>query len=250
MNLSSIEQYIRYIELDRDNVPSFSEYPFNLPAIRDLRTLLFHPQVTFIVGENGSGKSTILESIAVAYGFNAEGGTKNFNFTFRDTHSELNNYLKVVKGIKRPLNGFFFRAESFYNFASNIDDLDKEVSFGPPLINAYGGRSLHKQSHGESFFAVFLNKFSGNGIYILDEPEAALSPSRQMSMLTRMHELVREGSQFIIATHSPIIMAYPSALIYQIKEGFKQVRYEDTEHYQIMRSFLNNTQKMLNVLLE
>ena len=250
MGSNSFVQYIKYIELDRDKVPSFSEYPFNLPAIRNLNVLSFHPKVTFIVGENGSGKSTILESIAVEFGFNAEGGTRNFNFSSRATHSDLNQYIKVVKGIKRPRDGFFFRAESFYNFATNIDDLDSEMSFGPPLIDSYGGRSLHEQSHGESFFAVFLNKFSGEGIYILDEPEAALSPSRQMSMLTRMHELVREGSQFIIATHSPIIMAYPDARIYQIDEGFEQVNYEDTEHYQVMHSFLNNTQKMLKILLE
>lgn len=250
MKLSNLEQYIRYIELDRDNVPSFSEYPFNLPAIRDLQSLSFHPKVTFIIGENGSGKSTILESIAVAYGFNAEGGTKNFNFTSRATHSDLNNFMRVVKGTKKPRNGFFLRAESFYNFASNIDDLDREMSFGPPLIESYGGRSLHEQSHGESFFAVFLNKFSGEGIYILDEPEAALSPSRQMSMLSRMHELVCEGSQFIIATHSPIVMAYPDALIYQIREGFEKVSYEETEHYQVMSSFLNNREKMLSILLE
>lgn len=250
MGSNSFGEYIRYIELDRDKVPSFSEYPFNLPAIKNLDTLSFHPKVTFIVGENGSGKSTILESIAVKFGFNAEGGTRNFNFSSRATHSDLNQYIKVVKGTKRPQDGFFFRAESFYNFATNIDELDSEMSFGPPLINSYGGRSLHEQSHGESFFAVFLNKFSGKSIYILDEPEAALSPSRQMSMLTRMHELVGEGSQFIIATHSPIIMAYPNARIYQINEGFEQVNYEDTEHYQVMHSFLNNTQKMLNILLE
>jgi len=250
MGSNNFGEYIRYIELDRNKVPSFSEYPFNLPAIKNLDTLSFHPKVTFIVGENGSGKSTILESIAVKFGFNAEGGTRNFNFSSRATHSDLNQYIKVVKGTKRPQDGFFFRAESFYNFATNIDDLDSEMSFGPPLINSYGGRSLHEQSHGESFFAVFLNKFSGKSIYILDEPEAALSPSRQMSMLTRMHELVGEGSQFIIATHSPIIMAYPNARIYQINEGFEQVNYQDTEHYQVMHSFLNNTQKMLNILME
>lgn len=221
-----------------------------MPAIRDLQSLSFHPKVTFIIGDNGSGKSTILESIAVAYGFNAEGGTKNFNFTSRATHSDLNNFMRVVKGTKKPRNGFFLRAESFYNFASNIDDLDREMSFGPPLIESYGGRSLHEQSHGESFFAVFLNKFSGEGIYILDEPEAALSPSRQMSMLSRMHELVCEGSQFIIATHSPIVMAYPESLIYQIREGFEKVSYEETEHYQVMSSFLNNREKMLSILLE
>jgi predicted ATPase len=250
MESNGLSQYIRYIELDRGKVPSFSQYPFNLPAVKNLDKLLLHPKVTFIVGENGSGKSTILESIAVAYGFNAEGGTKNFNFSSRATHSDLNNYVKVVKGIEKPRTGFFLRAESFYNFASNIDDLDSEMSFGPPLIDSYGGRSLHEQSHGESFFAVFINKFSGEGIYILDEPEAALSPSRQMSMLTRIHELVREGSQFIIATHSPVIMAYPDAMIYQIKDAIEQISYEETEHYQVMRTFLNNTQKMLNLLLE
>lgn len=242
MKDSKLEQYIRSIELNRKNVPSFSEYPFNLPAVRDLQSLSFHPRVTFIIGENGSGKSTILESIAISYGFNAEGGTKNFNFSSRATHSNLSNYIKIIKGTKIPRTGFFLRAESFYNFASNVDDLE--------VVNSYGGRSLHEQSHGESFLALFLNKFTGEGIYILDEPEAALSPSRQMSMLTRMHQLVKEGSQFIIATHSPIIMAYPQAIIYQIKEGFVQVDYKETEHYQVTQSFLNNTQKMLSVLLE
>jgi predicted ATPase len=249
MDINSVQQYIRYIELDRERVPSFSEYPFNLPAIKNLQRLSLHPQVTFIVGENGSGKSTILESIAVAYGFNAEGGTKNFNFTSKATHSELNNYIKVVKGTQRPQDGFFLRAESFYNFASNIDDLDSEGG-GPPIINSYGGISLHEQSHGESFFALFRNRFGGKGIYILDEPEAALSPTRQMSMLSIMHELVGEGSQFIIATHSPIIMAYPSARIYEIKEGIETVAYEDTEHYQITRAFINNPKRMLKELLE
>lgn len=250
MDANSVKQYVRYIELNRERVPSFSEYPFNLPAIKNLQRLSFHPQVTFIVGENGSGKSTILESIAVAYGFNAEGGTKNFNFTSKATHSRLNSYIKVVKGTQRPRDGFFLRAESFYNLASNIDDLDSELSFGPPIIKSYGGISLHEQSHGESFFALFQNRFGGKGIYILDEPEAALSPTRQMSMLSIMHELVGEGSQFIIATHSPIIMAYPQAWIYEIKEGIETVKYEDTEHYQVTRAFINNPKKMLRELLE
>lgn len=244
------DQYIRSIELKRAAVPSFSEYPFNLAAIKNLDFLTFHPQVTFIVGENGSGKSTILESIAVAYGFNAEGGTKNFNFSSRATHSDLNKFVKLIKGLRRPEDGFFLRAESFYNLATNIDQLDEEGSFGPPLINYYGGRSLHEQSHGESFFAVFQNKFRGNGLYILDEPEAALSPSRQMSMIVRIHELVQQGSQFIIATHSPIIMAYPHAQIYQIEEGFNPVKYEETENYQVMKAFINNTKKMLDILME
>ncbi|MGE4273909.1 MAG: AAA family ATPase [Desulfitobacterium sp.] len=242
MESKRLSQYVRSIELTRDKVPSFSQYPFNLPAVRNLDTLSMHPKVTFFVGENGSGKSTILEAIAVAYGFNAEGGTKNFNFSSRATHSDLDHYVKIIKGVHKPRTGFFFRAESFYNLASNIDDLE--------VIQSYGGISLHEQSHGESFFAVFLNKFGREGLYILDEPEAALSPSRQMSMLARMHELIEEGSQFIIATHSPIIMAYPDATIYQIQDEIEQVSYEETEHYQIMRTFLNKPQKMLKLLLE
>lgn len=202
------------------------------------------------MGENGSGKSTILEAIAVAYGFNPEGGTRNFNFSSRATHSELNQYLRLVKGLSRPKDGFFLRAESFYNLATNIDELDVEPAFGPRVIDSYGGRSLHEQSHGESFFAVFQNKFQGQGIYILDEPEAALSPTRQMSVLARIHELVQQGSQFIIATHSPIILAYPLAGIYQIQDGIEVVNYEETEHYRIMRAFMNNRQKMLNILLD
>jgi len=243
-----MNQYIRSVELRKDKISSFSKYPFCLPAIQNLNELKFHPNVTFIVGENGTGKSTILEAIAVAYGFNPEGGTKNFNFSSMNTHSELYNYIKLIKGVKRPRDGFFLRAESLYNVASNIDELDKE-GIEPKIIKSYGGRSLHEQSHGESFLAIFLNRFMGKGIYILDEPEAALSPSRQMTLITRMHELVGQESQFIIATHSPIIMAYPHSVIYEIKEDFKVVKYEETEHYQIMRAFVNNTQKMLDVLM-
>jgi predicted ATPase len=247
MDEVNFNQYIRSVKLNRDKVASFREYPFCLPAINDLTDLKLHPRVTFIVGENGTGKSTILEAIAVAFGFNPEGGTKNFNFSSNDTHSQLYDYIKLIKGAKTPKDGFFLRAESFYNVATNIDELERD---DPGLLSSYGGCSLHKQSHGESFFAVFMNRFKGNGLYILDEPEAALSPSRQMSMISRINELVSKGSQFIIATHSPIIMAYPDSVIYEIKNGFKEVKYEETEHYQVMKTFLNNTQKMLNVLME
>jgi len=249
MELGNMNQYIRSVELLRDKIPSFKEYPFFLDAVRNLSNLKFHPGVTFIIGENGTGKSTVLEAIATAYGFNPEGGTKNFNFSTMDTHSDLHNYIRLVKGVSKPKDGFFLRAESFYNVATNIDELDKETA-GPPLINYYGGKSLHQQSHGESFLALLINKFRGKGIYILDEPEAALSPTRQMTMISRINELVQEGSQFIIATHSPIIMAYPDAVIYEIKEGFQTVRYEETEHYQVSRNFLNNTQKMLDILMK
>ena len=246
MDILKNKQYLRSIELRRDKIESFSKYPFYLPAIKNLRNLEFHPKVTFIVGENGTGKSTILEAIATSYGFNPEGGTKNFNFSSRDTHSELQEYIRLIKGIVMPKDGFFLRAESFYNFASNVDDLDREK---PGLLNSYGGASLHKQSHGESFFAVFMNRFGGKGVYILDEPEAALSPSRQMAMISRMHDLIEAGSQFIIATHSPIIMAYPDAVIYEINNEIRSVKYEETEHYQVMKNFINNTQGMLDILM-
>ena len=245
MGVLQSNQYLRSIKLKRDIISSFSKYPFCLPAIKNLSSLEFHPKVTFIVGENGTGKSTILEAIAVACGFNAEGGTKNFNFTTSDTHSQLHDYIKLVRGVRKPTDGFFLRAESFYNLATNIDELDRE---NPGLFSSYGGKSLHKQSHGESFFSVFMNRFEGNGLYILDEPEAALSPSRQMAMITRIHELVKLNSQFIIATHSPIIMAYPNSTIYEIKEKIELVRYEETEHYQIMKSFINNN-TMLDIII-
>ena len=210
MDSLKYNQYLRCIELCRERIQSFSEYPYCLPAIKDLSILEFHKKVTFIVGENGTGKSTILEGIAVAYGFNPEGGTRNFNFSTNDTHSDLHKNLKLVKGVKRPNDGFFLRAESFYNMATNIDDIG--------VANSYGGVSLHLQSHGESFLSVIRNRFSGHGLYILDEPEAALSPSRQMSFLVIMDELIKQGSQFIIATHSPIIMAYPDSIVYELNE--------------------------------
>ena len=249
MGMESINNYIRSVELVREKVPSFSEYPFSLPVVSGLYGLEFHPKVTYFIGENGTGKSTILEAIAASYGFNPEGGTKNFNFSTKATHSELYAYIRLVKGIRRPGDGFFLRAESFYNVATNIDELDREA-LGPRIIDSYGGKSLHNQSHGEAFLSLFLNKFRGEGIYILDEPEAALSPIRQMTMLARLHELVCQGSQFIIATHSPVVMAYPDADIYEIKESIRKVSYEETEHYKVMRDFLNNRGKMLDILLE
>lgn len=249
MRTFKYNQYLRTVELCRKNIDSFSEYPFSLEAVRSLVTLELHPKVTFIVGENGTGKSTMLEAVATSYGFNPEGGTKNFNFSTMNTHSDLHKYLRLVKGVRRPEDGFFLRAESFYNVASNIDELDK-FGMGPRIIDSYGGRSLHEQSHGESFLSVFINRFSGKGLYILDEPEAALSPSRQMAMLARMHELVQQDSQFIIATHSPIIMSYPDAIIYELNDGFKEVDYKATEHYQVMKEFINNTEKMLNIIMD
>lgn len=246
------EQFLIEIKLKRDKVENFSDYPFCLDAVKTLDRLRLHPNVTFFVGENGSGKSTLLEAIAVAAGFNAEGGSKNFSFGTRDSTSELSQFLRLSRGIKKPRDGFFLRAESFFNVATEIEVLDAdEDALGPPIINSYGGKSLHEQSHGESFMALLLNRFSGKSLFILDEPEAALSPQRQLTMLARMHELVGDGCQFIIATHSPIVMAYPDAKLFLLgTDGIEEVAYTDTEHYLVTKQFLNNHTGMLNALLE
>ncbi len=244
-------QFVSRVTLLRDKVDTFYRYPFSLPAIRRLESLELHPKVTFVVGENGSGKSTLLEAIAVALGFNAEGGSRNFNFGTRASHSELHEYLRIARGYKRPKDGFFLRAESYFNVATEIERLDAEPAAGPPIIDSFGGRSLHEQSHGESFLTLMTERFRGQGLYILDEPEAALSPSRQLDTLSRLHDLVLQGSQFIIATHSPILMAYPDAAILQCgRGGILPVAYEDTEHFRITRDFLAHRETLLGVLLD
>ncbi len=228
------------------------EYPYSIPAISGLADGLdFHRKCTFLIGENGMGKSTLLEAIAVRMGFNAEGGTRNFNFETRGSHSDLYRNVFLSKSHLRPMDGFFLRAESFYNVASEIEKLDKEEGVSNPIIWSYGGKSLHEQSHGESFFSLFMNRFGDQSLFILDEPEAALSPSRQLAFLVRMHDLIGESCQFVIATHSPIIMAYPEATIYQLDEsGLAKVDYEDTEHVQITRRFMNGRERMLEQLLD
>ena len=239
--------------LQRDKVDSFDRYPFSLPAIRSFEHIDLHPKITYLVGENGSGKSTLLEAIAVSFGFNAEGGSKNFKFGTRESHSELHGYLRIAKGARYPKDGYFLRAESYFNVATEIEKLDEEDEGWPSarIIDSYGGVSLHEQSHGESFLALMSERFFGKGMYILDEPEAALSPQRQLAVLSRIHDLVLDDSQFIIATHSPILMAYPDALIYQCnKDGLSKIAYEDTEHFNVTRDFLSNPQRMLKILME
>jgi len=217
-------------------------YPFTLPVVRALERLPMHPQVTFFVGENGSGKSTLLEAIAVAMGFNAEGGSRGFRFATRESHSALHEHLRLVRGLTPPRDGYFLRAESFFNVSTEIENLG--------IADYYGGKPLHEQSHGEAFLSLFMERFRGKSFFVLDEPEAALSPQRQLAMLSRLHDLVRDGSQFLIATHSPILMAYPDALIYECDaHGIRQVAYEDTEHYRVMHDFIANPQRMLKVLL-
>lgn len=225
------------------------DYVSRLPAVRALadHSLQITRPVTFLVGENGSGKSTLLEALAIACGFNAEGGSRNFSFSTKDTHSGLSQYMKIIRSTRRTGDGFFLRAESFYNMATQVDELD----YDGKLSASYGGKSLHGQSHGESFLALVINRFSGNGLYFMDEPEAALSPTRQMSLLAAMHDLVKAGAQFIIATHSPILMAYPDADIIQLDgEGLRRVEYRETEHYRVTRRFLENPEGMMRYLFE
>lgn len=234
----------------RDKVPSFDDYPFSIPAIGNLDELEFDQPVTFFIGENGSGKSTLLEAIAVASGLNPEGGSRNFNFSTRASHSGLKDCLRLTRSPRRPRDSYFLRAESYFNVATQIEKLDEDPYGGPPIINSYGGKSLHEQSHGESFFALFMNRLGGNGLYIFDEPEAALSPTRQLAFLSRLHELVGKGSQFLIATHSPILMAYPQAAIYLLADGaLSLIPYRETEHYTVTRNFLTRTGQMLDILL-
>lgn len=245
------KQFLLSAQLLREKVPSFDGYPFSLPAIQNLKKIEFHPKVTFIVGENGTGKSTLLEAIATAWGFNPEGGTKNFRFSTRASHSDLHSFIRLARSIQRPKDGFFLRAESFFNVATDIERMDAEPASGARVIDSYGGRSLHEQSHGESFMALMIHRFRGRGLYILDEPEAALSPTRQMAALRRIHELVEEGSQFLIATHSPILMAYPYAQIMLIDdEQLRPISYIETEHFVVARSFLNDHEKMVRRLLD
>lgn len=243
-------QFVSQLQLRVNEVPSFDAYPFSLPAIRKLDTLKLHPRVTLLVGENGTGKSTLLEAIAICFGFNPEGGSKNFVFSNRRSHSELHKFIRLGKGFRQPKDGFFLRAESFFNLATDIEELDRQPFGGPPIIDSYGGRSLHEQSHGESFLALLMERFGGDGFYVLDEPEAALSPQRQLAALARIHQLAQAGSQFVIATHSPILMAYPDAYLYSCTEaGIALSTLEETEHYQVMRDFLVNPKRMLDVIL-
>lgn len=233
--------YIEKVIIDRTRT-SKRDYSFDLPALKNLHSLELHPQVTFFVGENGSGKSTLLEAIAVANGLNAEGGSRNMQFATRESHSVFGETIKLRCYHALVPDAWFLRAESLFNVATEIDKLGAQRS--------YGGRSLHEQSHGESFMSLVENRF-GQGLYFLDEPEAALSPQRQLEFLILLHAVVAKDSQLVIATHSPILMSYPNALIYSFSDqGVHPIAYRETEHYRVTKAFLDSPERMLKHLFE
>ncbi len=244
------DRFITEISLKKD-IPEGS-YLKNLPVVRFLERspIAFRKSVTFFCGENGSGKSTLTEALAVAFGFNPEGGTLNYCFETNPTHSSLWEYLRLSK-LLRPKDGYFLRAESFYNAASYLEELDGIAAPAPKVLASYGGISLHKMSHGEGFLKLIHERFSGSGLYILDEPEAALSPMKIMSLICEIERLVKLGSQFIIATHSPILMAYPGAEVLQIDEsGVRAVDYRETEHFKVTAGFMRNPERYMGMILE
>jgi len=249
MTRANDEPFVREVVLLRERVEDWGRYPFSIPAVNRLESLTLHPKVTFLVGENGSGKSTLIEAIAIALGFNPEGGSENFRFSTKVSESSLHSCLRVVRGARRPKTGFFLRAESFFNVSSEVDRIAAEDG---RMLLSYGGKSLHERSHGESFLALVTERFGADGMYILDEPEAALSPQRQLALLAEFDRLARrERSQLVVATHSPILLAYPHARIYELSpDGLAEVEYEKTEHYWLTRDFLLDRERYLRRLLD
>ena len=235
-------QLINGVIIDWNKIDRES-YLRDIPAFSGINRISFTHPVTFFVGENGSGKSTLLEAIAIAYGFNPEGGTRNYSFSTYDSHSELCSAIRLSKGIRHAGWGYFLRAESFYNVATK----EEEYSRGP------GGKPqhYHEKSHGESFLALAQNSFKANGLYLLDEPEAALSPQRQLTLLMEIDRCVKEESQFIIVTHSPILLGLPGAEILSFDEGrIHPCTYEETDSYQVTSMFVNHREQILRRLLE
>lgn len=245
------DQFIQSITIDWDKVDRYS-YLRSIPALQFVKPLEFQNKITFFVGENGTGKSTLLEAIAVAYGFNAEGGSRNYNFSTYDSHSELHQAIHMSRSFRKPGWGYFLRAESFYNVASKTEEYrrDSGLREAEYYLNT-GGKSFHNQSHGESFLALAQGNFKQDGLYLLDEPEAALSPQRQLTLLLEIDRLAKQDCQFIIASHSPILLGIPGAQILSFDDGvIHEVEYEDTESYRVTEMFVNNREYFLKRLLE
>lgn len=242
-------KYIESVKFTGD-LPK-NTYLSEIPSVKWLseeKELNFSSRITFFAGENGAGKSTLLEAIALSAGFNPEGGSRNFNFSTRDTHSELYRHITLSRGYIRPKDGFFLRAESLYNSATYIERLD-EIPCGAPFVSDSYGGALHEESHGESFLAIVKKRFFGRGLYILDEPEAALSPLRLLTLMRLIGDLAKNDSQFIIATHSPILMAMPDSEILLFSDvGIRPIPYRQTEHYQITKRFLDDPEKNLAMI--
>ena len=233
--------FIKGLSIDWERIGEDS-YLREIPAVAGVEKLTFRKPVTFFVGENGSGKSTMLEAIAVASGFNPEGGTKNYRFSTYDSHSELCDAVRLSRGARKPGWGYFLRAESFYNVASAEEKYSREGGGRPEFY--------HRKSHGESFLAMAQKNFRGNGLYLLDEPEAALSPQRQMTLLIQIADCAAEGAQFLIVTHSPILLGLPDAEILSFDDGeIHPCGYEETGSYQITEMFINNREQILKRLL-
>ncbi len=246
MNFDS-DLIVKKISLKREEVQDFNKYPFNIELVKNFKELNFKSQVTFFIGENGVGKSTFIEALAVALGLPNEGGTQNFLYSTKNTTSNLADYLKV-ETFRKAKTKFFLRAESFYNFSTEVQRLVEEDGYGA-LYRSYGG-NLHHCSHGESFIQLVKNRFTDHGFYILDEPEAALSPQGQFTLLCLIDELVKAGSQFIIATHSPILISYRNGIILDLNNNFKETNYQDTEIYNLYKMYLNNYESMQHKLFD
>ena len=241
------ELFVNKIELVRDKIPNMRIYPFNIKCIKNLKTLNINSRVTFLYGENGVGKSTLLEAIAISLRINPEGGSENFSFSTYDDYSELYRYLRIGK-FGLPKTKFFLRAESFFNVATSIHK-DYTINGEGSEDWKYGG-NLHECSHGESFLKIIENRFWDKGLYLLDEPEAALSPSRQLTLLYQINRLAKNGSQFIIATHSPILLSYRDGSILDMNNSLEEIEYKETEVYKTYRDFINNPEGMQNALFK
>lgn len=236
---------LKTIQLLRDRVPVWDRYPFNVDCIVSLSSIEVSSPICFLVGENGTGKSTLLEAIAIHYGFGREGGSRNVSFETTDSVRSVDELARALRiaFTNRTGRGYYLRAESFFNVASYVDNIG--------VAQAYGGKSLHGQSHGESFISLMQQRFSGPGFYVMDEPEAALSPQRQLSALLLFREVLEKDrdSQFLIATHSPILLAYPNAQILSFDGGqIREIAYRESQPYQLVSRFVASPERYIKAL--